>query len=230
MRSAPPGRATKLAIDELFSLPGAGKSTAVLATSDLADIVTRHDVTAAWNRCPRAGKARTVALGLSRMRRILPAARFAFAQSLVERESLARLARLLIRAEWLRAQSGRALFDQGFLQQIWSILLASGRSDVDPALLAPLLRSLYAGMEVRILYIHVSPHEAARRIVGRPNGHSRLDGRRAEEIEQILECAGRLPQSMLAAAALAGLAVTEFDGEMPPAELAAQVRQALQAG
>ena len=219
-----------LAVDELFSLPGAGKSTAVRATSDLPGLLTRQDVTDAWHRAAREHKARTVALGLSRMRRVVPAARFAFGTSLVERESLARLVRLLIRAEWLRGQSGTALFDQGFLQGIWSILLANGRTDVDPALLSPLLRALYDGMAVRILYIHVSPGEAARRIVGRPNGHSRLDGRPADDIERILEQASRLPRSMLAAARLAGLAVTEFDGEIRPAELAAEVRDLVQSG
>ena len=213
-----------LIVDELFSLPGGGKSTAS-AAADRPGLLTRHEVTAAWGRCPRVEKARTVALGLTRMRRVAAAARLAVAASLVERESMARLVRLLVRAEWLSAQSGAALFDQGLLQGIWSILLASGRNDVDPALLSPLLRSLYDGMEARILYLEISPHEAARRIDGRPNGHSRLDGRPADEVRRILEQADRLPRSILAAATLAGLEVTTLDGERPPAILAEEVRQ-----
>jgi hypothetical protein len=218
-----------LAVDELFSLPGGGKSTAVSATADIPRLLTRHQVTAAWQRCSRFQKARTVALALMRLRRIVPAARLAFAASLLERESLTRLVRLLIRAEWLRAQSGHALFDQGLLQGVWSILLASGRTDVDPALLSPLLRSLCAGMEVHILHIDVSPAEAARRIAGRPNGHSRLDGRPAAEIQRVLEGASRLPHSILAAARLAGLQVTRIDGRMRPAALAARIRELVKA-
>ena len=213
-----------LAVDELFSLPGGGKSTAVAAV-DRPGLLTRHEVTAAWHRCSRVQQARTVARSLTRMRRIAPAARLALAASLVERESLARLVRLLIRAEWLHAQSGAALFDQGLLQGIWSILLASGRTDVDPELLSTLLGSFYDGMQVRILHLEISPREAARRIVGRPNGHSRLDGRPAGEIEQILHRADRLPRNILAAATLAGLEVTTLDGGMPQAQLAEKVRQ-----
>jgi hypothetical protein len=213
-----------LIVDELFSLPGGGKSTAVRAV-DRPDLLTRHEVTDGWQRCSRTGKARTVARGLSRVRRIAPAARLAIAASLVERECLVRLTRLLIRAEWLRAQSGEALFDQGLLQGIWSILLASGRADVDPTLLSKLLRSLYEGMQVRILHIDISPREAARRIVGRPNGHSRLDGRPADEIRRILERADRLPRSILTAATMAGLEIVSLDGEMPPADLADVVRR-----
>jgi len=213
-----------LIVDELFSLPGGGKSTAVRAAGR-PDLLTRHAVTDAWQRCSRVQKARTVARGLSRMRGIVPAARLAVAASLVERESLVRLVRLLIRAEWLRAQSGAALFDQGLLQGIWSILLASGRTDVDPVLLSKLLGSLYEGMQVRILHLDISPREAARRIAGRPNGHSRLDGQPADDIQRILERADRLPRSILAAATLAGLEVVTLDGEVPPDELAKEVRR-----
>ena len=216
-----------LVIDELFSLPGGGKSTAVHAARR-PGLLTRHEVTDAWQRCSRVEQARTVALGLSSVRRVAPAVRLAIAASLVERESLARLVRLLIRAEWLRAQSGAALFDQGLLQGIWSILLASGRTDVDPLLLSKLLCSLYEGMQARILHIDISPGEAARRIAGRPNGHSRLDGRAAEDIQRILERADRLPRSIVAAAALAGLEVVTLDGEVPPAQLAEEVRQSVE--
>ena len=219
-----------LVVDELFSLPGGGKSTAVrAAAADRSGLLTRHELTDAWQRCSHARQARTVALGLSRVRRIAPAVRLAIAASLVERESLTRLVRLLIRAEWLRAQSGAALFDQGLLQGMWSILLASGRTDVDPGPLSKLLGPLYEGMKVRILYLDISPGEAARRIVGRPNGHSRLDGRSAENIQRILERADRLPRSILVAAGLAGIEVVTLDGEVPPAQLAEEVRRRMRA-
>jgi len=96
-------------------------------------------------------------------------------------------------------------------------------------LLSKLLGALYQGMKVRILYLDISPREAARRIVGRPNGHSRLDGRSVEDIQRILERADRLPRSILVAAGLAGIEVVTLDGEVPPAQLAEEVRRRMRA-
>jgi hypothetical protein len=134
------------------------------------------------------------------------------------------LARLLVRAEWVKSNQKPILLDQGCLQGLWSLYLSAGETDIDPERLAPLVRSLYEGVDTRILYIDVAPALAAKRIASRLDGHSRLDGRPEKEIEQMLEQSVRLAQSILCAARLAGLSAHVVPGDRSVEELQRALR------
>ena len=214
---------------ELFGLPGAGKTTLADATAEGLELLTRADLGAEWQRRSLLKKTAFVDRMLLDMGSVAPALRLAARAPLASGESLLRLARLSAKAQWLRSQSGLLLFDQGFLQDLWSILYAAGRYEPDIELLTPLLRSLYNGVEARIVFLDVDPETALRRIRGRSYGDSRFDRLPETELRDRLAGAARLPRAIIEAAQAAGLNVEVLDGAAPLTGLVEPLRSILTA-
>ena len=70
------------------------------------------------------------------------ATRLAIKARIATAESIFRLTRLLAKRDWLAAQSGVILLDQGFLQDLWSMLMAANANCANPKLMSPLIRAL----------------------------------------------------------------------------------------
>jgi adenine/guanine phosphoribosyltransferase-like PRPP-binding protein/thymidylate kinase len=215
---------------ELFSVPGAGKSTLVDALSTQSALRTRESLSATWQALPRASKAAVVAAAFLDPRVSGAAIATAFSQRLSSRESLVRLAKLVAKSRWMASQRGEFILDQGLLQDLWSIHYASGRFDPDPKALSPLLRQLYRGLDAQILFIDVDQQTAAKRIRSRSRGDSRLDGLPEAQMNASLANGARVPEAILKAARDAALPVTVIDGEAPLDNVLERVRPLLPNG
>jgi hypothetical protein len=212
---------------EFFSLPGAGKTTLVNAVAAGTDLITRPKLAAAWRRQSLLQRSRHSARALLHAPTLMAAARLAVGVPLSSGESLSRLVRLIAKRHWVRSQAGVMLIDQGFLQELWSILYAAGHFEPDPADLSPLIRSIYAGMQVRVVFIDVDARTASTRISGRDYGNSRLDRLPEADIRGQLARTRRLPRAILDAATAAGLQVEILDGSAPVAELVDRLQPVL---
>lgn len=211
-------RESPLTVLELFALPGAGKSTVAEAFAKQTPVTTRKDLTAEWAN--RSALQRLAYVGRAfRNRRLLTAAvRFALDARLDTRESLFRLMRLVAKTEWLRSRSGVLLLDQGFLQDVWSILLSSKAASPDPALLRTLIRSLYEGTDATIVVLEVDSKTASARVSARPHGESRFDSLPEGQLHSSIEAASGLQRQIVESARLAGLPVLMIDAS-PPAQV-----------
>jgi thymidylate kinase len=225
MQGAPP-----LTLVELFGAPGAGKTTVAAAAISRLPATTRHQLAANWRRQPLARRIGYVVRGFSHAGRLSGAARLAFGCGLRNPRSLARLARVIAKAEWLRTRNGTILLDQGILQDIWSILFLSGCSEPNPSLLSPLIRSIYDGLETRIVFIDVGAQTAASRVGARKNGHSPLDGLPEGEVQNSLVRAAGLPPRIIDAAKAAGLRILALDGSEPVEALVEKLLSAVPGG
>ena len=152
---------------ELFGVPGSGKSTLAAAVAEKAAFSTRHDVASRWKRRPMLRKALALAAYHARPSRAAAVVRFAVAARIARFDSLSRLSRILAKSCRLGSVNGAILLDQGLLQELWSVLYAAHRAEVDPAVAAPLIRAMYDGIDARIVYIEVDPATASRRIAER---------------------------------------------------------------
>jgi hypothetical protein len=141
---------------------------------------------------------------------------------------LALIARLIAKTDWLKSQRGLVLLDQGFLQDLWSILYMTGCAHPEPAAVAPFIRSIYDGVDAHIVFLDVKPQTAAARVGGRTHGHSRLDGLPEAELEASLTRAAQLPLRIVEAASAAGLQIVSLDGSKPNDALVAQLLPLLQ--
>jgi hypothetical protein len=218
----------KLKLIELFGPPGAGKSSLARASAQGAGLLSRQDLGLTWRRQSFARKARFVVKAYVRSECAARALRLAWNAPLRSPEALVRLARLLVKAEWMKAQAGIVLLDQGPLQELWSILYSSGVGTPDPDLVSPFVKSLYSGSEPLIVYIRVDPSIASARIRGRSHGHSRLDGLNRDELEESLARGAELPERIAAAARAAGLKVQTMDGSKPLEVLVSQLAPRLE--
>jgi hypothetical protein len=214
-------------IVEMFGLPGVGKSTLVTAVADHGYQQTRQKLTAAWGRLSLRQRSAFVLGSLRNVRCLASGVRFAFRTRLTSVESLVRLMRLIAKTHWLRAQSGGMLLDQGYLQEIWSICIAAGRSNPDQRALAQLIRCLYAGLDPRIVFIEADAALASQRLSSRNYGFSRLDGLAAAVVEARLARAAQLPHAIIAAATAAGVPVERLDGSDPVKANADRLRKLL---
>lgn len=199
---------------ELFSVPGAGKTTLAKAAASSNPLVGRHDLRDMWRGQSRFRRSASIARALLNRERIGAAARLAIGVPLTDRQSLVRLVRLVAKTDRLRSQSGSLLLDQGFLQDLWSILY-SARSEPDPEQLARLIRALYRSIDARIVFIDVDSETALKRLSGRDYGRSRLDGLPDAEVRSSLSRTARLPHIIVESARRAGLKVETFDGSEP---------------
>ena len=208
-------RTSPLKLVELFALPGAGKSTVVQAYAEQALVTTRKDLSAQWAECSALQRLAHVGRAFGNSRRLTAAIRFAAGAHLRTRESQFRLMRLVSKTEWQGSRSGVVLLDQGFLQDIWSILLSSQSACADPTLLSNLIRSLYGGIDATIVVLEVDPETASARVSARTYGKSRFDRLAEEELGRSIEAASGLQRHILEAARLAGLQVLILDGSPP---------------
>lgn len=208
---------------ELFGGPGAGKTTLTKAVAERADVALRADVSGSWWRSSSMRRLTHICRAAAQFHVLGIAIRVASEAPLRSFESRIGLCRLIAKSRWLRLQSGAVLLDQGFLQDIWSIFYASDVFTPEPRLLTALIRSLYAHIEAKIVFIDVPSVTAFERIRGRNHGHSRLDALPPIELEQSLHRAAQLPQRIVEAAEAAGLRVVRLDGSAPIDELARQL-------
>jgi hypothetical protein len=208
---------------ELFALPGAGKTTLTELAAQRAHVKTRKGLSAEWVTSSATHRFAHVSRAVLKPKHLAAAFRFASGARLASTESIFRLARMLAKTEWLRSQPGVLLLDQGFLQDLWSILV-SGKSECpSPELLSPLIRVLYEGIEARIILIDVDPSVAASRIRARTHGASRFDDLPENEVRQSLTDGSNLLHAIGQAVKLAGLQVETLDGSKAPDELADQL-------
>jgi hypothetical protein len=145
------------------------------------------------------------------------------------REAMVRILRLLVRRGKLLHMLKRdsMLLDQAMLQDVWSILVASDNNLANPDNLVPVLRELYRGISVEIIYLYLDPTTAARRVVGRQHGRSRFDGLPEVVAVQRLIRFEQLTASIAEAAQRAGLHVHPADSDTAPAVVTDAALQAL---
>ena len=207
---------------ELVGAPGVGKSTLAKAVCARAEVRTRHQLSADWHRQSLPSRAIYIGRGFAKPERLIAAARLAFSCRLHNRGSIGRLLRVIAKSEWLLSRSGPVLLDQGFLQDLWSILYMSGCNAPNPAHLSPFLRSVLPRDDTIIVFIAVDPNIAFERISRRSAGHSRFDGLSQVELQASIGRAAQLPSAIASAATGAGLRVVELDGSEEIGTLAEQ--------
>lgn len=215
-------------IVELFGQPGAGKSTIARAAAEGSELLGRSSLGTAWKQQSVLLKTAFLARAIMDGACLARAVGFAAGARLFRGDSLSRLARLLIKSHWFRSQAGPLLLEEGHLQDLWSILYSAGRNEPDPRLLAPLIRCLYRGVDVQIVYLELDPKDAFDRIRARSHGKSRLDRLPQEELRKQLTSRAKLPSRLVDAARLAGLSVESLDASLPVETAAGQLRAMMQ--
>jgi hypothetical protein len=210
---------------ELFGLPGAGKTTITNAAAPGLTVVTRKDLSASWNRRTQLYRSTQIARGIGNVSGLTAGVRFAWRAHLASPESLLRLAHTIAKTHWLRSQSGVMLLDQGFLQDLWSMVFAAGCEDLDPAILAPFIEQLYSGIDTRIVVINVDADTARKRVSGRAGGNSRFDALPIDDLSALLPRATTLQRCIVAAARSANLRLEYVDGSMPVDALGNHLRR-----
>lgn len=221
----PAGRNSRAApvLVELFGTPGAGKTTLVHAAG-LPGLLTNARLSAAWRRRPAPQKAVVLAGTVLSAAVTARAAQLAVRAPLASRDSLSRLARLVAKSHWVRVQTDGLLLEEGFLQDLWSILYSAGKLEPERKLLRPLIRSLYDGLDARIVHIDVDPETAVSRIAARAHGKSRFDGLPETALRGQIVATAQLSRTIAAAAGDAGLHVDTLDGSMPMTALVERLR------
>lgn len=219
--------ATRLTLVELFGVPGAGKSTVAAAAGEGTGLLSRADLSRSWSRCSWATKLANGGRAVMNYQMLAAAVGLSRKTLLNSPESLLRLARLVVKSQWLRSQRGGILLDQGLLQELWSIHYASGSFDPDPKRLRPLIRAIYGELEPCIVFIDVDEQTAASRIAGRAGGDSRLDGLPEAELAAGIVRAAELSRAILRAAQAAGMRTQVIDGAVPVEQVVVELRSVL---
>ena len=215
---------------ELFGHPGAGKSTLVQAANKHSERHTNAALGSAWKRQSRLGKGRLVGRALLDAPCLRNALEFAIHGRIFRGDSLPRLARLLVKGQWIRSQQEPLLLEEGHLQDLWSVLYSAGRRNPDPRRVAPLLRCLYRRVDARIVFLELDPESAFQRIRSRKHGKSRLDRLADDELREKLTERAQLPHCLIDAARLAGLPVVSLDASLPIASNVQRLRALMGTG
>lgn len=211
---------------ELFGMPGAGKTTLTNAAAEFFCGYTDSDLSKAWQCQSQLRRGAHVAGALLDLACVTAAAELAVRAPLANPESLLRLVRLVAKRNWIRSQPRSMLLDQGFLQDLWSILYCAGCVDPQPGLLVRLIRSLYRGVEAHVFFLELDADTASLRISSRSDGESRFDGLQRAVVLRSLTCATPLAHAISRAAADAGLTIKILDGSAPITVLGAQLQAA----
>jgi hypothetical protein len=214
---------------ELFGKPGAGKTTIAYAAAAGSDVVDRSALSDAWQRQSKGARAALVTRTLLDLPCLVRAFKLVIEARLTHPDSLSRLFRLLVKSHWIRSQPRPLLLSEGHLQDLWSILYSAGRKEPDARHLAPLIRSLFRGVDAQIVYLEIDPESAFDRISARVNGRSRLDRLTQEELRKQLYAHAELPAALADAARRAGLRVERMDATLPIETTVAQLRAIVQA-
>ncbi|MGZ2411658.1 dephospho-CoA kinase [Sphingomonas sp. F9_3S_D5_B_2] len=204
-----------LQLIELFGLPGCGKSLVAERICSLHDIRSRSDLSTSWQELRRIEKARHLAASFADISSDAAIAQLVGGERIATKRPLKRTARLLAKSAWLRAQRGRLLLDQGFLQDLWSILYSADRMAPDAGRIARVISRLYLGTDTHVVFIDVPRRCSAERVAQRTHGDSRLDGLGQTEILARLDRSARIPDAIIEAAGRAGLTVHRVDGTQP---------------
>ena len=203
---------------ELFGQPGAGKTTLVRAAAAGSGLRGRASLGAAWKQRSSLDKAAFFTRAILSPACLVRAIRLAIGARLFHRDSLSRLARLVIKCHWVRSQTGLLLMEEGHLQDLWSVFYSAGKLEPEPRLLTPLIRCLYRDVEVQIVFLEVDRQSAFDRIRARRHGKSRFDQLAKEELRKQLAASAQLPYKLAEAARLAGLKVERLDASLPVEE------------
>jgi len=196
---------SRLRLVELFGLPGCGKSTLATELAVHLECLTRNDISARWAMLPIRKKGAHIARGLFDRRTAIAAIGFAISARLTSTESLFRLFRLVAKRDWVCRQQGTVLLDQGFLQDIWSILYEAQPANIRTKAISRLVSALYRDIDPSFLYLELNSDTAATRIFNRSDGSSRLDQLPEEKIRIRLEKRNWISQQIVLAAIASGL-------------------------
>jgi hypothetical protein len=215
-----------LALIEFFSVPGAGKTTLANALALECGWLTRSQLSDLWQRRSTAAKARSIATSLAAPSCTSAGLVFLRQLGLKSPEGVFRLGRLLAKREWIRSRQsqGHIILDQGFLQDLWSILYCTGQREVTDEPVSRLIACLYDGMDVQVVFLDLDLACAVQRISGRKSGDSRLDKLPADEVERRLRDHAWIMTLIRRSAAMAGLESLQADGTKSAAELVRQLR------
>lgn len=199
---------------ECLGLPGSGKTT-------LSDFLTGRQAHRAFSEHYKSvfpdGRARLRELAISCVldgvlysRIIVLIARYKLWQS---KHVLNLLKAPFRKRALLKIPQGvKYVSDQLFLQEIWSISIdLKEKREIQPYHLAPIIKGLYNGLDVQIIYLKSDPAVAAERIETRDGGKSRFDGQSAPEISPQLERAQGHLNRIVKSCYFAGLYVVEVD-------------------
>lgn len=210
---------------ELFGIPGAGKSTVAAAVAQTDGLLTRNDLSESWKRRSRLSKAAYITRPFLDLPYVARALRLSASIPLRNRESIARLLRLMAKRKWLRSQSRVVLLDQGFLQDLWSVLYSAGCDSPDHAALSAFIKSLYSHLNAHIIVVDVHPDIASARLSERSYGRSRFDRLSGSELADSLASAIRLQGCIIEAVKAAGVPLVIVDGSASLGAVTDEIRK-----
>lgn len=210
---------------EFFGLPGAGKTSIAAPAGRTYNLRTRGDLRAEWSRRSLLRKCKYLLGTLSEPRCGRAAWDLTLKARLITPDSLRRIALIVAKYRWIKAQDGSLLLDEGFLQSLWSALYSSAAFDVPSSTLQPIISCLYESAATHIIFLDVPASVAAARVSDRRHGRSRFDLLQVDEIERRLAKSGGIAQALVAAASASGLHVHRLDGTAPEPELCARAAE-----
>ncbi|WP_409413363.1 hypothetical protein [Altererythrobacter sp. MF3-039] len=200
---------------EFFGLPGSGKSTACAHTSSKSASISREDLSNRWRKQSILRQLGWMLKGLLDFRLVHAGIGLAVAIGGCNWETARRLLRLVILRQQMNAIHHPIILDQGSLQNLWSICIASNQHEPNVRMISRFLAHLWQGKLVSIIFIQVPADIAAARISGRFEGDSRFENLMTNEIIAELLEYEPLPALLLQAAIDAGAHIETIDGTMP---------------
>lgn len=129
--------------------------------------------------------------------------------------SLWHLVRMPVQAEVMRrAPRDRSIFSEQFLlQNLWSVFVSAGVRRLSPSDISPLIAALYDGIDVSVLSLRIAPDQAALRVGGRKDGHSRFDAMEKDFIFAEISKYSDLMDDIVRGALYAGLKIEELPAD-----------------
>lgn len=210
---------------EFFGLPGAGKTSIAGLAGREYNLRTRGDLLAEWSGLSVLRKCKYMLRTLAEPGCSRAAWDLTLKARLTTPDSLRRIALIVAKYPWIKAQDASLLLDEGFLQSLWSALYSSAAFDVTSSTLQPIVSCLYESAATHIVFLDVPVSVAAARVSGRRHGLSRFDSLQIDEIERRLAKSGGTAQALVGAASACGLHVHRLDGTAPEPELCARVAE-----
>jgi adenylate kinase family enzyme len=214
---------------ELLGAPGSGKSTIGNMVARELECAVRFEVVQEWLNKPMPIKAIYVVRGLLDLPCLFAAIRFAWTARITSRSGLDRLARVVAKRHWLQSRPGKVFLEQGYLQDVWSLLTFNDITHIERSSVARFLSVLYRGTNPVFLYVVVDPDTSTKRIVARNDGASRLDSWPENQIRQRLTEREWVTDLIYDAAIDAGLSITKICGKASVEDVQAEAMRVLSA-